>query len=491
MAIEYEGFKDGGFKYALLKLKSAIESLLSGKVDSTDYATDSAYGIVKTNSAESVTLNADGQLDVGGRLGQMANTTGVFSPKTISPNVVNDGSFLLTEASGTFLGSKSLAVSTGTNITCRSAAAGSTVYRVTNTYVNRLSCSVLLVADAVAALNEDDAKSGNFARVLSVQRGGSAYVPDSSPNSTAQDDDIVITLEKSINPNAATTSFRVYPAEKGFSNLFVGQGVGGNGGASVVVGQRVMSASGNACAIIGADIYNTGNGNAVFGRQHISRKNRWFMAGTGHDNTNGRAEGGAAFGQFPDIDANTLLVVGNGTSHVAHSNAFEVLADGRVKASGTPTDNDDLATKAYVDSAIGGGGLTVQTFGHADFTYQQELDPDTQEVLYECVPYSTVAGNANEPKAAKYGRMVNLCGAFKNVTARGSSAIFVMGKVPTGCEPLFTQNILVQGTSQNKFLLTIETDGTLKCSRYSYGSGAQAVPANVWLNINATYVSAS
>lgn len=191
------------------------------------------------------------------------------------------------------------------------------------------------------------------------------------------------------------------------------------------------------------------------------------------------------------IDANTLLAVGNGTSHVARSNAFEIRADGRVKSSGTPTDNDDLATKAYVDSAIGGGGLTFQTFGNADFTYQQVLDPDTQEVVNECVAYSTVSGHAEEPKAVKYGCIVNMSGAFKNVNVRPSNATFVMGKVPAGCEPLYRQSIMQQGSSQAKYLLTIETDGTLKCARYSTGASALAVPNNAWLNINATYVSAS
>lgn len=280
------------------------------------------------NASEGITFNVNGQLDVGGRLGQMSNTTGVYSPKTINPTQVNDGSLLLTEASGTTLGSKSLAVSTGTGITCRSAAAGATQYRVQNTYVNRLSCSVLLVSGGVAALNENDAKAGNFSNVLSVQINGSAYVPDSSANNTATANDIVITVDKTVNPNSATTSIRVYPAEQSFSNIFVGQAVGGNGGASVIVGQRVMSASGNACALVGADIYNSGNGNAVFGRQHISRKNRWFMAGTGHDTTSGRTESGAVVGQYSDINANTLFAVGNGTSHTARSNAFEVQSDG-------------------------------------------------------------------------------------------------------------------------------------------------------------------
>lgn len=163
----------------------------------------------------------------------------------------------------------------------------------------------------------------------------------------------------------------------------------------------------------------------------------------------------------------------------------------RVKASGTPTEADDLTTKAYVDSAIGGGGLAVTTYGNADFSYERVLDPDTQEMINECVAYSTVSGNAEEPKAVKYGRVVNMSGAFKNINARPSNATFVMGKVPSGCEPLYRQSIMQQGSSQYKYLLTIETDGTLKCARYSTGAAATAVANNAWLNINATYITAS
>lgn len=63
--------------------------------------------------------------------------------------------------------------------------------------------------------------------------------------------------------------------------------------------------------------------------------------------------------------------------------------------------------------------------------------------------------------------------------------------IPAGCEPAKTQYILVQGTSQYKYMLTIRPDGTLNCSRYSAGTSAVAVPNNAWLNINATYISAS
>lgn len=456
-------------------------------------ATDSVLGLVKTNPSESVTLNENGQLDVGGRLGQFPGTTGVFNPKTISPNIVKNGSFLLTEASGTSLGSKSLAVSTGSNFQLKVAAsAGATRYEVANTYVNRILCANLV--GGVAALNEASAAT-RVVNIVSVQINGADFTPDSSANDNTNN--IIITTDESVNPDSALsagTNVRMYYNEgkgSGFSNLFVGQAVGGEGGASVIVGQRVFAKSGNACALIGADIFNQGNGNAILGRQIISRKNRWLMSGTGHDNTNGRSEAGVALGQWSDITANTVFVVGNGTNQINRSNTFEILTDGRVKSSGTPTENDDLTTKAYVDSAIGGGGLSVTTYGNADFTYQQEIDPDTQEVINECVAYSTATGNAEEPKAVKYGRVVNMSGAFKNINVRPGTGAFVMGKVPSGCEPLYRQSIMQQGSSQAKFLLTIETDGTLKCARYSTAATALAVPNNAWLNINATYISAS
>lgn len=312
--------------------KTEADSLLDGKVNTTDYATDSTYGIVKTNSAESVTLNANGQLDVGGRLGQMNGTTGVYSPKTIRPNIVKNGSFLLTEASGTSLGSKSLAVSTGSSFQLKvAAAAGATQYQVSNTYVNRILCAGAV--GGVAAVNEASAATKTV-NIVSVQINGANFTPDSSANNASQN--IVVTVDESLNPDssfAAGTNIRMYYDEgkgDGFSNLFVGQGVGGIGGASVIVGQKVYSKSGNACALVGADIFNQGNGNAIFGRQHISRKNRSFLAGTGHDTTNARSESVAAMGQWSLIDANTLFAVGNGTSQTARKNAFEVLADGIV-----------------------------------------------------------------------------------------------------------------------------------------------------------------
>lgn len=465
---------------------------ISDVVRKTDVATDSNYGIIKTNSSEAISLNENGQLDVGGRLGQFSGTTGVYNPKTITPYVVKNGSLLLTEGTGTSLGSKSLAVSTGSSFQLKVAASpGATQYEVSNTYVNRILCAAAV--GGVAAVDETSAATKTV-NIVSVQINGRDFTPDSSANDTTNN--IIITVDETLNPDstfAAGTNIRYYANEGkggGYSNLFVGMSVGGEGGASVIVGQRVFAKSGNACALVGADIFNQGHGNAVFGRQHISRKNRWFIAGTGHDNTSGKSEVGSVFGQWSNITANTVFAVGNGTSQTNRSNTFEILTDGRVKSSGTPTESDDLTTKAYVDSAISGGGLSITTYGNADFSYERVIDPDTQEMVNECVAYSTVSGNAEEPKAVKYGRIVNMSGAFKNINVRPSNAVFVMGKVPSGCEPLYRQCIMQQGSGQNKYLLTIERDGTLKCGRYSTGATATAVTNNAWLNINATFVAA-
>ena len=284
-------------------------------------ATETVLGLIKLNPSESITLNSDGQLDVGGRLGQMSSTTGVYSPKSINPASVGNGSFLLTEASGTYLGTKSLAVNTGVGISLKTAAAaGATQYVVANTYVNRIFAASAV--GATAAIDEASAAT-SYVYVTSATINGNSFTPDSSANDSTNN--IIITTSASVNPNSSVSQIRLYLKGEGFSNLFVGQAVAGAGGASVLVGQRVYSKSGNACALVGADFYNTGNGNALFGRQHISRKNRSFLAGTGHDTTNARSESVTAFGEWSDLSSTEILfAVGDGTSHTARSNAFEV-----------------------------------------------------------------------------------------------------------------------------------------------------------------------
>lgn len=490
MAIEYETFKDGGVKYLLMKLKAVVDALAGAKVDKTARATDSDLGLVKTNSAESVTLNSNGQLTVGGRLGQYPDG-GVYYPVNIEPTNVGASTFMMTDgAKNLDVKGRTFGIMAGANLTCKSAAAGVTQYRVSNTQSNRFAC--FAAKGGRVAIDQADAQANGTALItdISFANGNpiSAYFGPTESNN-----DIVITVDRTVNPSAATTKLRIYGTSTSSDVIVVGQGCGASGGKAISLGQS-CHAGGNQCLAFGNASLSLANNSVAFGHTNLVNKQFCFCAGQGHDFTNA-SNGTSAVGIASLLDSNTAFAVGNGVfngnGNITRSNAFEVKADGRVKSSGTPTDNDDLTTKAYVDSAIGGGGLAVQTFGNADFTYQQVLDPETQEVLNECVAYSTISGNAEEPKAVKYGRIVNMTGAFKNINVRPDTGTFVMGKVPVGCEPLYRQCILVQGTSQAKFLLTIETDGTLKCARYSTGASAIAVPNNAWMNLNSTYVSAS
>jgi hypothetical protein len=56
-------------------------------------------------------------------------------------------------------------------------------------------------------------------------------------------------------------------------------------------------------------------------------------------------------GKYNDNKSNTLFEVGNGTNEGYKSNALEVLADGRVKVYGTPTEDEDVIRKKDLSSA--------------------------------------------------------------------------------------------------------------------------------------------
>ena len=292
-------------------------------------ATDSVAGIVKTNSAQAVTLNADGQLEVGGRLGQFTGTTGIYAAADRDPRAVGGSSFLITDAMGMSLDTnRAFALVSGYGVTCKSADAGATQYRVKNTYANRLKCK--MCEGGFASINEATSKVERIVPVVSVTINDNPYTPDSSADSSATANDIVITTAETLNPDSATTGIRLFGVMKSYSTVHVGNGVASlGGGRNLFVGGGITKVgnSNDDCAV-GSDMYISGNGNAAFGRWHIMRKNRGFAAGTGHDFTNAMGEGAAAVGQYSNISSTTLLAVGNGTSHTARSNAFEVTSDG-------------------------------------------------------------------------------------------------------------------------------------------------------------------
>lgn len=315
----------------LQTIKSWIAGKLNLKADKTELpaqATDSVLGLVKTNPTKNIDLNSDGQLEVGGRIGQFEGTTGLFAPNDRDPRNVGNYSFLITDAMGMDLNtSRAFALVSGLGVTCKSAAAGATEYRVTNNYNNRITCK--MAEGGYASINEATSNIQRIVQVVSVTINGSSFTPDSSANSS---NDIVIKTAESLNPTSATTSIRLFGKMQSYSTAHIGNGIASwGGGRNFLLGGGVTKdTSSNDNCLVGNGIYSSGNGNACFGRFHIARKNRGLLAGTGHDTTNAPSEGASAVGQYSYMDANTLFAVGNGTSHTDRKNPFEVTKDGIV-----------------------------------------------------------------------------------------------------------------------------------------------------------------
>ena len=292
-------------------------------------ATDDTLGVIKLNPNQSIDVNADGQLTVGGRIGQFPTTTGLYAPNNREPRAVGDYSFLITDAMGMDLDTnRAFALVSGLNVTCKSAAAGTTQYHVTNTYANRLNCK--MVEGGYASINEATSKIERIVQVVSVTINGSAFTPDSSADSSSND--IVITTAETLNPSSAVTSIRLFGKMQSYSTAHIGNGIAsGGGGRNLLLGGGISKdGTGNDNCVVANAIYVNGNGNGVFGRNHVVRKNRGFFAGQGHDSTNATGEGVGAVGQYSYIDSNTMFAVGNGSSHTARLNAFEVLKDSSI-----------------------------------------------------------------------------------------------------------------------------------------------------------------
>lgn len=295
--------------------------------DATAEATDTTAGTIKLNPDKSITLNEQGQLEVGGRMGQFPDTTGLFAPNDREPLAVGNYSLLMTDAKGVNMeANRAIAVVSGLGLACKSAAAGTTEYRVNNTYANRIQAK--MCEGGYIARDEATSTQQKIVKVLSVTINGSTFTPDSS----ADGGEIVIKTAETLNPDAAITNIRLFGVMKSYATLHVGNGVASlGGGRNLLLGGGVTKAgNSNDNCLVGNAIYSNGNGNACFGRWHIAAKNRGFFAGSGHDSTNAPSEGASAVGVYSSMSANTLFAVGNGTRATNRSNAFEVTTDGGI-----------------------------------------------------------------------------------------------------------------------------------------------------------------
>lgn len=316
-------------KTGLTYLWSKIKALFDTKVNNTDIATDTDLGIIKTNPNQSITTDSNGVLSVGGRLGQYPDG-GVFYPTTIEPTNVGASSFMMTDgAKNLSLGSRHFGIMAGAGLTCKSASAGATQYRLSNTQGNRFTC--FAGKGGRLAIDQTDAQTNGTALItdISFANGNpiSAYFgPTESSN------DIIITVDRTVNPSTATTKLRIYGTSTSNDVIVVGQGCGASGGKAISLGQS-CHAGGNQCIAFGNSSISTGNNSVAFGHTHLVNKQFCFSAGQGHDFTNGN-NGASAVGIASEISSDTAFAVGNGVfnsnGNITRSNALEVKQDGSI-----------------------------------------------------------------------------------------------------------------------------------------------------------------
>ena len=316
----------------LSRILSKLKSLFDGKADKTELpglATENVAGLIKLNPGQSVYLDENGNIVVGGRLGQFPDG-GVFYPTTIEPTNVGGSTFMMTDgAKYLSLGQRTFGIMAGVSVTCKSASAGATQYRLSNTQGNRFTC--FANKGGRLAIDIDDAKTNGTALMTDISFANgdpiSAYF-----GPTERNNDIIITVDRTVNPSASTTKLRMYGTSTSSDVIIVGQGNGASGGKAISLGQA-CHAGGNQCIAFGNSSLSLANNSVAFGHTNLVNKQFCFCAGQGHDFTNG-SNGAGAVGIASEISSDTAFAVGNGVfnsnGNITRSNALEVKNDGSI-----------------------------------------------------------------------------------------------------------------------------------------------------------------
>lgn len=82
------------------------------------------------------------------------------------------------------------------------------------------------------------------------------------------------------------------------------------------------------------------------------------------------------------------------------------------------------------------------------------------------------------------GTLVTITGAVKPKASVASGATLVIGTLPTGFRPPRYVNCLCQGSGGSQWLLGVNEDGTVDCSRYRNGSSNTSIDTSNWLTFH-------
>lgn len=130
----------------------------------------------------------------------------------------------------------------------------------------------------------------------------------------------------------------------------------------------------------------------------------------------------------------------------------------------------------------------VNTKSNSNHTHANISDSGWQNVIFKS-GFSNYS-NTNPMRYRRIGKIVHLEGIIKNTTAftpnTGTTIIATIDD--PYCRPTYSQYTLMQGTDANKFLLIINSDGTIGISRYGTTAASTQVTANSWLHTNTTWM---
>lgn len=302
--------------------KTETDTLLDVKINKDDYATDIKQGVIKLNSNEDITVNADGQLVVGGRCGQFPDG-GIYYPNNVNPTKVGNYSLSISEATGLSCAHRNFILAGGTNVNLiKVAQAGATEYRISNTQSNRFFCSAFV--GGRLAVDEASAKTKTVA-ITSVKFANGTDIKPYYGN-TENSNDIIITVSETLNPSSTLSKVRGYGKWDGSDALSVGQGNRATIGKILQIGQAQVSNGASQNIMTGIRNYSTANSTIIVGADNINNKQYCCLFGQGHT-TQDTGNGVALFGMWSKANSNTLFALGNGTSHNARSNILEVIND--------------------------------------------------------------------------------------------------------------------------------------------------------------------
>lgn len=109
--------------------------------------------------------------------------------------------------------------------------------------------------------------------------------------------------------------------------------------------------------------------------------------------------------------------------------------------------------------------------------------------------YNPSPSAANYPSAQRNGRVVQLAGAFSNLTTLAAGVENqVMGVLPVGFRPAVAVNFIVQASGTNIYLMTVQPSGQIMLSRHRGWQDGQfkdkPVGQGAWLNIACCFAAA-